>query len=165
MEELVRTAERILSGPFGRHAALLPERAWDGDKSTVLRCRLLDAAPPAPTSVIVKQSKHGAILEDWAASLFLEQVPHEPPLAPHCYGGDLAAQVIVREDLGHGEAPTRASSSWATTPTGPPPRWSSTCAWWASCTARPPGAPRPTPASAGPSARPDLPGRSTRIPG
>src|SRR5262249_19953416 len=105
MEELVRTAERILSGPFGRHAALLPERAWDGDKSTVLRCRLLDAAPPAPTSVIVKQSKHGAILEDWAASLFLEQVPHEPPLAPHCYGGDLAAQVIVLEDLGDGEGP------------------------------------------------------------
>src|SRR5262245_17089210 len=105
MEELVRIAERILSGAFGQHAALLRERAWDGDKSTVLRCRLLDAAPPAPTSVIVKRSKHGAILEDWAASLFLEQVPHEPPLAPRCYGGDLAAQVIVLEDLGDDEGP------------------------------------------------------------
>src|SRR5262245_61070492 len=48
MEELVRTAERILSGPFGPHAALRPERTLDGDKSTVLRCSLLDAAPPAP---------------------------------------------------------------------------------------------------------------------
>src|SRR5262245_22977538 len=103
MEELVRTAERILSGPLGRHAALRPERAWDGNKSTVLRCGLLDAAPPAPPSVIVKRSKHGAILEDWAASLLLEQVSHEPPFAPRCYGGDLLAQVIVLEDLGDGE--------------------------------------------------------------
>src|SRR5262245_16764116 len=105
MEELVRTAVRILSGPLGRHAALRPERVWDGSKSTVLRCGLLDAAPPTPPSVIVKRSKHGAILEDWAASLLLELVPHEPPLAPRCYGGDLAAQVIVLEDLGDGEGP------------------------------------------------------------
>ena len=56
MEELVRIAEHILSGVFGRHAALLPERARDGDKSTVLRCRLPYAAPPAPTGVIVKRS-------------------------------------------------------------------------------------------------------------
>ena len=105
MEELVRIAEHILSGAFGRHASLLPERTWDGDKSTVLRCRLLDTAPPAPTSVIVKRSRHGAILEDWAASLFLEQLPREPPLAPRCYGGDLPAQVIVLEDLGDGEGP------------------------------------------------------------
>src|SRR5262249_46820527 len=105
MEELVRTAERILSGPFGRHVALRPERLWDGDKSTVLRCSLLDAAPPVPPSVIVKRSRHGAILEDWAASLFLEQVPREPPLAPRCYGGDISAQVIVLEDLGDGEGP------------------------------------------------------------
>jgi hypothetical protein len=105
MEELVRTAERILSSSFGWHAALRPERVWDGGKSTVLRCGLLDAAPPAPPSVIVKRSKHGAILEDWAASVFLEQIPHEPPLAPRCYGGDLGAQVIVLEDLGDGEGP------------------------------------------------------------
>jgi len=105
MEELVRTAERILSGSFCRHVSLRPERAWDGDKSTVLRCGLVDAAPPAPPSVIVKRSKHGAILEDWAASLFLDQVPHDPPLAPRCYGGDLATQLIVLEDLGDGEGP------------------------------------------------------------
>src|SRR5262249_39442459 len=105
MEELVRTAERILSGPFGRHAALRPERAWDGDKSTVLRCGLQNAAPPAPPRVIVKRSKHGAMLEDWAASLFPEQVPRGPPLAPRCHGGDLAAQVSVLEDLGDGEGP------------------------------------------------------------
>src|SRR5262249_1831237 len=105
MEELVRTAERILTGPLGRQVALRPERAWDGDKSTVLRCSLLDTAPHAPPSVIVKRSKHAAILEDWAASLFLGQVPREPPLAPRCYGGDLPAQVIVLEDLGDGEGP------------------------------------------------------------
>ena len=105
MEELVRTAERILTGPLGRQVALRPERAWDGDKSTVLRCSLLDVAPPAPPSVIVKRSKHAAILEDWAASLFLEQLPHEPPLAPRCYGGDLPAQVVVLEDLSDGEGP------------------------------------------------------------
>ena len=60
MEELVRTAERILTGPLGRQVALRPERAWDGDKSTVLRCSLLDTAPPAPPTVIVKRSKHAA---------------------------------------------------------------------------------------------------------
>ena len=59
MEELVRIAEHILSGVFGRHAALLPERAWDGDKSTVLRCRLLYAAPPAPPGYL-RPSAHGA---------------------------------------------------------------------------------------------------------
>ena len=30
MAELVRTAERILSGPISRHVALRPERTWDG---------------------------------------------------------------------------------------------------------------------------------------
>src|SRR5262249_61863412 len=73
--------------------------------SPVLRSCFLAAAPPAPPSVIVKRSKHAAILEDWAASLFLEQLPREPPLAPRCYGGDLPAQVIVLEDLSDGEGP------------------------------------------------------------
>src|SRR5262249_40934769 len=33
------------------------------------------------------------------------RVPHDPPLAPRCYGGDLDAQTIVLEDLGDGDGP------------------------------------------------------------
>jgi hypothetical protein len=104
MEELVQTAERILSRQSGRPVALRLERTWDGRKSTVLRCGVQHASFPAD-SVIVKRSSHGAILEDWAASAFLEQVPHEPPLAPRFLGGDLEAGVIVLEDLGDGDGP------------------------------------------------------------
>jgi hypothetical protein len=32
-------------------------------------------------------------------------VPHQPPLAPRCYGGDPASQTVVLEDLGDGDAP------------------------------------------------------------
>jgi hypothetical protein len=36
MEELVRIADRILSGSLGRHVTLRPERVGDGSKSTIL---------------------------------------------------------------------------------------------------------------------------------
>lgn len=44
-------------------------------------------------------------MEDLAASLFLEQLSHEPRFAPRCYGGDLASQTVVLEDLGDGDSP------------------------------------------------------------
>jgi hypothetical protein len=106
MDDLLRTAGRILSQSLNQPVALRCERTWDGAKSIVLRCSLQGTVSSDPPSVIVKQSKHGAILEDWAASLFLGQLAHEPPLAPRCYGGDRAAQMIVLEDLGDGEGPS-----------------------------------------------------------
>jgi hypothetical protein len=103
--ETVPTAERILSEHFGRGLALQADRVWDGPKSKVIRCRVHPFSASVPASVIIKQSLHGAVLEDWAAAFFLEQVPHDPPFAPRCYGGDPAAQTIVLEDLGDGDSP------------------------------------------------------------
>ncbi len=106
MHQAARTAERILCDSFGERLALQPEPLWDGHKSAVIRCRVRQPAPSsAPESVIVKRAKIGTILADWAAAQFLTAVPHDPPFAPCCYGGDLASQTLVLEDLGPGDAP------------------------------------------------------------
>jgi hypothetical protein len=105
MTDTVPIAERILSERFGRGLTLRPERAWNGKKSAVLRCRVQQSSTAVPESVIIKRSTCGAALEDQAASLFLEQLPHEPPLAPRCYGGDPASQTVVLEDLVAGDSP------------------------------------------------------------
>jgi hypothetical protein len=105
MTDTIPVAEWILSKHFGCALTLRPHRVWDGKKSTVLRCRILESATGVPSSVIIKRSTCGAALEDQAASLFLEQLPHEPPFAPRCYGGDPASQTIVLEDLGDGDSP------------------------------------------------------------
>jgi hypothetical protein len=105
MTETILLAERILSEHFGRCLTLQLDRAWNGQKSTVLRCRVQRPSTSVPPSVIIKRSTCGGALEDLAASLFLEQVPHEPTFAPRCYGGDPASQTVVLEDLGDGDAP------------------------------------------------------------
>jgi hypothetical protein len=105
VETTYSVAGRILTDRFGGPLSVRPLRTWDGVKSTVVRWRVGPPLGCAPGSVIVKRSKTGAILEDWAASLFLERIPHDPPLAPRCYGGDTASQTIVLEDLGDGDGP------------------------------------------------------------
>jgi hypothetical protein len=105
MTETILVAERVLSEHFGRRLALRSDRTWNGAKSTVIRCRIQQPSTSLPPSVIIKRSTCGAALEDLAASLFLEQVPHEPPFAPRCYGGDPASQTVVLEDLGDGDTP------------------------------------------------------------
>jgi hypothetical protein len=105
MTEAVSIAERILSAHFDRGLTLRPERTWSGAKSTVLRCRIDPSSASVPPTVIIKRSTCGAALEDLAAARFLEQVPHDPPFAPRCYGGDPANQIVVLEDLGDGDGP------------------------------------------------------------
>src|SRR5262249_22664282 len=106
MYQSTHIAERILQNIFGEQLALQPELLWDGYKSAVIRCRVRQPAPsPAPESVIVKHAKIGTILADWAAAQFLTGIQHTPPFAPYCYGGDLASQTLVLEDLGPGDAP------------------------------------------------------------
>jgi hypothetical protein len=105
MDQMIRVAERILSDCFGTQLELQPGQKWEGHKSVALRCRVRRQYGPLPTSVVVKQSKHGAMLEDWAACQFLEQLPNDPPFAPKCYGGDPTTQTIALEDLGDGEGP------------------------------------------------------------
>jgi hypothetical protein len=105
MEDLIRVAGRILAARFGTELVLQPGEKWEGHKSVALRCRVRRPGAHLPASVVVKRSKCGAILEDWAACLFLERVPHDPPFAPTCYGGDAETQTVVLEDLGDGDGP------------------------------------------------------------
>jgi hypothetical protein len=105
MDDMVRVAERVLAGHFGAAVVLQAGQKWEGHKSVVLRCQVRPPGTPLPESVVVKQSRCRAILEDWAACLFLGRVPHDPPFAPHCYGGDAETQTVVLEDLGDGDGP------------------------------------------------------------
>jgi hypothetical protein len=105
MDQMIRVAERILSGRFGTELVLQPGQKWEGHKSVALRCHVRPQHTLVPASVVVKRSKCGAILEDWAACQFLEQLSNDPPFAPKCYGGDPTSQLIVLEDLGDGEGP------------------------------------------------------------
>jgi hypothetical protein len=105
MTEPVPIAERILSAYFGCGLTLRQDRAWNGAKSTVLRCRIQQPSTAVPPSVIIKRSTCGAALDDLTASLFLGQLPREPPFAPRCYGADPASQTVVLEDLGDGDSP------------------------------------------------------------
>ncbi|SRR6266508_3883177 len=41
--------------------------------------------------------KHSAVLEDWAAAIFLADVPSTLSFAPRCYGGNLDEQLLVLE--------------------------------------------------------------------
>jgi hypothetical protein len=105
MTETVGIAEQIVAQHFDRPLTLCPVRTWNGKNSTVTRCRITQPPTWVPPAVIVKRSTCGGALEDLAAALFLEQVPHEPPFAPRCYGGDPASQTVVLEDLGDGDEP------------------------------------------------------------
>ena len=85
----------VVSGPRGRHL------------SPVARCRVHSTAGSAPETVVVKQAAAGArghlaVLNEWAALAFLGRLGIEPPVAPAFYGGDLAAGMLVIEDLGDG---------------------------------------------------------------
>jgi hypothetical protein len=103
---MLQTAEQILRRQLGRPVVLQPGRCWESSKSTVMRCLVrADGGGPAavePSSVIVKRAKISRVLDDWAACLFLEQLPQQPALCPRCYGGDAGANVVVLEDLGDG---------------------------------------------------------------
>jgi hypothetical protein len=105
MTQTISIAQRVLSESFDCDLSLQPIRTWNGHKSAVLRCRVAGPSTSLPDTVIVKQSTCGAAVEDMAAALFLEPLPHQPPLAPRCYGGDLAIQMVVLEDLGDGDSP------------------------------------------------------------
>jgi hypothetical protein len=104
MDQVIANARRLLSSRFATPFVLHPVHRWEGHKSIVFRCRVQGPGASLPASVVVKQSKQGAILEDWAACQFLQQIPHDPPFAPECYGGDLGSQMVVLEDLG-GDGP------------------------------------------------------------
>ena len=111
-EVALRAAERVLAAAFGGRARLelLAPLVADTWRNRVLRCRLRGAGSGAPGTVVVKQPRSGydperggwptvGLLNEWAGLQFLGSLDVAPPLAPRFYGGDLAAGVIVLEDL------------------------------------------------------------------
>ena len=114
----IATAAAILSRQFDRPVQLeSTDTIRHNNRSTVLRCRVVDAPADIPASVVVKQIVGGPnevydadqaegpaarLLNEWAGLQFLGQVGGEPPFAPRFYGGDRKRGVVVMEDLGTG---------------------------------------------------------------
>ena len=115
-EAIVIAAETLLTQHFGRPVRLRPEPLARSGKSVALRGHLLDPTRDMPPTVFVKHHfpsegpewaghDRQRLLNDWAACLFLNRVGGVPPLAPHVFGGDVSANVLVMEDLGPGTGP------------------------------------------------------------
>lgn len=113
---LRKAAETLLAQHFGSPVRLRLEPLARSAKSAAMRGHLIDPTPDIPSTVFVKHHlpsegpeweghDQQRLLNDWAACLFLSHVGGIPPLAPHLFGGDVAANVLVMEDLGPGTGP------------------------------------------------------------
>lgn len=111
---VVAVAANLLSGHFARPVGLALIDAYTTWMDRILRCRVLPPRAGLPETVIVKHSVprpepgHAdwhiyAILNDWAAGLYLGQLA--APFAPHFYCADLRHRIVVMEDLGAGTTP------------------------------------------------------------
>ena len=116
-------AEQILARHFGSGLRLALQLGPVGgsQRSTVLRCQVLDGPSAAPPSVILKQvnldsgqmfkvdsldQSAQAFLNQYASLTFLTRLADEghQPIAPRLYGTDSTAGLLVMEDLGQGES-------------------------------------------------------------
>src|SRR6185369_595821 len=113
---IVATAANLLSVHFGFPVGLALVDSYTTWMDRILRCRVLPPRAGLPETVIVKHSvprpepDHAdwhlyAILNDWAAGLYLGQIAAAIPLAPHLYCADLQHRIVVMEDLGTGTTP------------------------------------------------------------
>lgn len=117
-------AERVLATALGGRVRLGQGQLFGGARrqTPTIRFPLLDAPGDAPPSVIAKcvrdyrQHFDSAdadamrtarrLSNEWAGLKFLEDAVRtggQPPVSPHCYGGDHAVGLVVFEDLGDGE--------------------------------------------------------------
>jgi len=117
-QELITTAENILSETFGRLIQLDEgEDLQGGTRSYVYRFNILNISSDMPESVIVKQAKSSeksvydpdkatipawTFFNEWASLQFLGEIAHGNSFGPRFYGGDRAVGLIVMEDLGRG---------------------------------------------------------------
>ena len=119
----VQVAEAVLERRFGRHVRLddgTPPRSGS-QHTNALRCAVLDGPRNMPASVIVKRVNEGAgwtynpdaeqgpailLFNEWAGLQFLDELALDVPLAPHFYGGDRTAGLVVMEDLGQAQSLT-----------------------------------------------------------
>src|SRR5215471_639543 len=122
---IVGVAAGLLSDRFGETLRLTVDGVLSrNDSNVVIRCRVQNGCSGVPTSFIIKAPNDRAagrcprqatgsaaceLMNDWAASLFLERTGSTAPLAPLLYCGDRDRRLLVLEDLGEGDAPNTAA--------------------------------------------------------
>jgi hypothetical protein len=110
---IVTTAARLLASRFGRPVELSQGEVYTTWMDRIQRCHVLPPREDLPETVIVKHSvprpepEHAdwhlyAILNDWAAGIYLGGINGYDDLAPRLYGSDLPQRIVVMEDLGTG---------------------------------------------------------------
>jgi hypothetical protein len=124
---IVETAPRLLSDHFEKGIRLVLDKVLGGNGSNiVIRCRPLGGCDRVPASFVIKALCESAwadgvrsqalvnaaaeLMNDWAASLFLERISSNLRLAPLLYCGQKELGLIVLEDLSDGDAPNTASA-------------------------------------------------------
>jgi hypothetical protein len=116
----IRATERVLAETFQAPVLLgACERIYANseDKKNLRRCFVAEGPLDAPASLIFKRfdcfeaydpedvhpvTPAWRCFNEWAATRFLHTLPHTPPFAPRCYGGDRARGFLLLEDIGRG---------------------------------------------------------------
>lgn len=120
-DSIADVASHVLSRQFGRRISLRKDKVFTTGASIVVRCHVIDAHSDVPASFIAKKAREDEfgydpdspatpnpahwLLNDWAASEFLNNVPSAVPFSPLLYGGSKDYGLIVLEDFGDGESP------------------------------------------------------------
>lgn len=113
---VVTAAADLLSHHFGRPTRLTLIDVYTTWMDRILRCCVFPPCGELPETVIVKHSvprpepAHDgwhiyAILNDWAAGLYLGQINKTVPLGARFYCADSQHRIVVMEDLGTGTTP------------------------------------------------------------
>ncbi len=113
---IVTAAASLLSSHFERPIRLALVDVYRTWMDRILRCRVVPPRGELPETLIVKHSvprpepaHEGwhmyAILNDWAAGLYLDQINKTGPLGPRFYCAHLQHRIVVMEDLGTGTTP------------------------------------------------------------
>lgn len=113
---IVTAAANLLSRHFERPIRLALLDVYTTWMDRILRCQVLVPRGELPETLIVKHSVPRpepayenwhlyAILNDWAAGLYLEGISGKVPLGPRFYCADLQHRIVVMEDMGTGTTP------------------------------------------------------------
>ena len=118
---IANLAGALLSEKYDASIRLRRKETFITGGSIVIRCIVIDAPSHVPARVVVKKVREDevgyrpdsseipnsahSLFNDWAASVFLNNVRTNIPLSPVLYAGSREYGFIVLEDLGEGEAP------------------------------------------------------------
>ena len=102
-------AERALADRFEPSVRLrLDSELVTSDRSIVARFQTANGSADAPQTFIVKAATGSRLaiemlMNEWAATQLLSELPGDLCLAPRFYGGDISVPLVVLEDLGSGK--------------------------------------------------------------